>query len=191
MHVEQPLVVVHPHLDEKTWIISQEFLNRYDISYLNSARSVNSMGVLVSRERVRVERSEYVTHPGNIGSGEQRISKWQRPWTRDGLQNAATLPDSEAHLQVLACTFTFQLKEPIAGRCCSTLQEDAIGICNLHVVCGWGMITGKRDTQAQARPLDICVSPRHQPCYRSPCSFIFFDQHWSLLNTDQNEYTMQ
>ena len=28
MHVEQPLVVVHPHLDEKREFISHEFINR-------------------------------------------------------------------------------------------------------------------------------------------------------------------
>ena len=77
MHVEQPLVVVHPHLVEKRELFLMSF--RADISYLNSASSVNSVGVLVPRERVRVERSEYVTHPGNNGSGEQRISKRQRP----------------------------------------------------------------------------------------------------------------
>ena len=67
MHVEQPLVVVHPHLfsigDETGifWLVFSPFgVN------LNSARSVDSMGVLVPRECVRVERSEDVTHPEKI-----------------------------------------------------------------------------------------------------------------------------
>ena len=72
MHVEQPFVVVHPHLGENVNYFSGVYQQR---SYLNSASSVNSVGVLVPRERVRVERSEYVTHPGNNVSGEQRISK--------------------------------------------------------------------------------------------------------------------
>ena len=67
------------------------------------------------------------------------------------------------------------------------LQEDvvvhckrmplAFAICMLCVA-GGDRHWFDRDTQALARPLDICVSPRHQPCYRSTCSFIF-SVRWS------------
>ena len=113
MHVEQPLVVVHPHLlshvrgvstimyshvregfknpsHKNFWlwgyppppgpprtIFSQKINGkqknvvfryrwRFLRAYLNSAGSVDSMGVLVPRECVRMERSEDVTHPEEI-----------------------------------------------------------------------------------------------------------------------------
>ena len=37
--------------------------------HLNSAGGVDSVGVLVPRERVRMERSEDVTHPENVHFG--------------------------------------------------------------------------------------------------------------------------
>ena len=61
MHVEQPLVVVHPDLHsmyDETDVLFQ--------AYLNSAGCIDSMGVLIPRECVRMERSEDVTHPEQI-----------------------------------------------------------------------------------------------------------------------------
>ena len=61
MHVEQPLEVVHPDLHsafDETGVFPSFF-------HLNGAGCVDSMGVLVPRECVRMERSEDVTHPVN------------------------------------------------------------------------------------------------------------------------------
>ena len=41
----------------------------FDKVHLNSAGGVDSVGVLVPRERVRMERSEDVTHPENVHFG--------------------------------------------------------------------------------------------------------------------------
>ena len=56
VHVEEPLVAVHPHLRQ--------------------AGRIDAVGVLVARERVGVERTEDVPHPG----------------ARDGLQGAPAHP---------------------------------------------------------------------------------------------------